>query len=528
MSVLKKARGAAAALLAAAVLAAGGACGLAQSFTPINASAYGYYRVAGKSLNGCTAKLGATKFKYTGKAIRPTITVTDGAKKLTYGTDYTLTYSNNVKVGTGKVTVKGKGSYSGSKTLSFTIIPKSVKNLSASAGETSIKLSWKKVHTSSGYKIYRLDPATKKYKGIKNISSRTTVSYTNTGLTPNQEYTYRVKAYMNVGGRVILGNSEQVTAKTKKATTPLAANGKLKVSGANIVNRSGKKFQIRGMSTHGIMWEDFSDILNTASLKTLRDDWGVNTIRIAMYTEEYGGYTTGSTFAAQAKAKVNTGVKNATDLGMYVIIDWHVLHDQNPQNHQSEAVSFFTEMAKKYKNYDNVIYEICNEPNGNVNWNSNIKPYAEAVTKAIRKYDSDAIIIVGTGTWSQDIDQAANNRLSDKNTVYALHFYAGTHGDWLRNRFSNCYAKGLPILVSEFGTCDASGNGGFNAAATKTWLKLLDSKNVGYINWSACGKSETASAFKPGTNLKAIKSGTSQLTESGKLIRSYYRTRAGK
>ena len=185
-------------------------------------------------------------------------------------------------------------------------------------------------------------------------------------------------------------------------------------------------------------------------------------------------------------------------------------------------------MAKKYKNYDNVIYEICNEPNGNVNWNSNIKPYAEAVTKAIRKYDSDAIIIVGTGTWSQDIDQAANNRLSDKNTVYALHFYAGTHGDWLRSRFSNCYAKGLPILVSEFGTCDASGNGGFNAAATKTWLKLLDSKNVGYINWSACGKSETASAFKSGTNLKAIKSGTSQLTESGKLIRSYYRTRAGK
>ena len=221
-------------------------------------------------------------------------------------------------------------------------------------------------------------------------------------------------------------------------------------------------------------------------------------------------------------------MKNATDLGMYVIIDWHVLHDQNPQNHQSEAVSFFTEMAKKYKNYDNVIYEICNEPNGKVNWNSNIKPYAEAVTKAIRKYDSDAIIIVGTGTWSQDIDQAANNRLSDKNTVYALHFYAGTHGDWLRNRFSNCYAKGLPILVSEFGTCDASGNGGFNAAATKTWLQLLDSKNVGYINWSACGKSETASAFKSGTNLNAIKRGTSQLTESGKLIRSYYRTRAGK
>ncbi len=162
MSVIKKARGAAAALLAAAVLAAGGAGGLAQSFTPISASANGYYRVAGKSLSGCKAKLGATKFKYTGKAIRPTITVTDGAKKLTYGTDYTLTYSNNVKVGTGKVTVKGKGSYSGSKNAELHHNTEIGKEPERKGGRNEHKAELEKVHTSSGYKIYRLDPATKK------------------------------------------------------------------------------------------------------------------------------------------------------------------------------------------------------------------------------------------------------------------------------------------------------------------------------------------------------------------------------
>ena len=146
------------------------------------------------------------------------------------------------------------------------------------------------------------------------------------------------------------------------------------------------------------MWEDFSNITTEKSLKTLRDDWGVNTIRLAMYTEEWGGYTTGTEYAAQAKQKVITGVDNATKLGMYAVIDWHILSDGNPAKHQAQAVSFFTEMAKKYKNNENVIYEICNEPNGGVTWSGQIKPYAETVISAIRKQDPNAIIVVGTGT----------------------------------------------------------------------------------------------------------------------------------
>lgn len=529
MSILKRVCSALLATAAAASFAVG-----ASGYKPsedaapmfsISAEAAGARAV---NISKCTATLAKTELIYNGKAQTPAVTVKYGSKKLTLNKDYTLSYSNNKKIGTATVKVKGKGNYTGTKKLTFIIRPKSVKGLSAKSTDGTVTLSWERVYTCTGYKIYRLNTATGKYEGVKGITSRNTLSWTNKNLKPNTTYTYRVKPYMDVNGKLYCGKSVQISIKTKKATTPVAANGALRVSGANIVNSSGKKFQIRGMSTHGIMWEDYSDILSTASLKTLRDDWGVNTIRIAMYTEEWGGYTTGSSYASQAKAKVNTGVKNATDLGMYAIIDWHILNDGNPQKHQNEAVAFFTEMAKKYKNNNNVIYEICNEPNGNVTWNSNIKPYAEKVIKAIRKYDSDAIIIVGTGTWSQDIDKVVNNRLSDKNTVYALHFYANTHTDWLRTRFSNCYAKGLPILVSEFGTCDASGNGGYNATQTKKWFTLLDSKNVGYVNWSAGSKNETASAFKPGTNLKAIKSGTSQLTESGKLVRSHYRSRAGK
>lgn len=79
-------------------------------------------------------------------------------------------------------------------------------------------------------------------------------------------------------------------------------------------------------------------------------------------------------------------------------------------------------MAGLYGSSPNVIYEIANEPNGGVTWNGQIRPYALEVTDTIRSKDPDNLIIVGTGTWSQDIHDAADNQLPDPNTLYALHF----------------------------------------------------------------------------------------------------------
>ena len=488
------------------------------------------FTITKKSISALKPAAAAASYAYTGSVIKPDVVIKNGSVTLKKGTDYTLSYKANKAIGTATITVTAKGNYTGTAKCTFQIVPKKVTGVKAAATSTTAgKLTWTKTGNASGYRIYLYNSTTKKYENIKTIASNATVSYTVKGLKAGGSYKYKVRAYKKVNGKNYWGTSSAaVTLKLPESGTPVANHGRLKVSGANIVDSKGKKFQIIGMSTHGLMWEDFSNITTKASLKVLRDDWGVNTIRLAMYTEEYGGYTTGSGFATQAKQKVTTGVKNATDLGMYVIIDWHILKDGNPQTHQKEAVAFFTEMAKKYSGQNNIIYEICNEPNGGVNWKNNIKPYCQAVVSAIRKYDKNAIIVCGTGTWSQDIDQVLGNQLSDKNCVYTLHFYANTHTDWLRNRVTSCYSKGLPILVTEFGTCDASGNGGYNAAQTKTWLTLLDKYMIGYCNWSACAKAETASAFKSGTNLAAIKKGTSQLTESGKLIRSLYRKRTGK
>ncbi|MCR5539965.1 MAG: MBG domain-containing protein [Ruminococcus sp.] len=79
------------------------------------------FKITAKSVSELTVTLSATAFTYDGNAKQPTVTVTDGSKKLVSGTDYTVTYSNNTKIGTATVTVKGKGNYSDSKTVNFTI-----------------------------------------------------------------------------------------------------------------------------------------------------------------------------------------------------------------------------------------------------------------------------------------------------------------------------------------------------------------------------------------------------------------------
>lgn len=296
-------------------------------------------------------------------------------------------------------------------------------------------------------------------------------------------------------------------------------HGRLSVKGARLVDKNGNNFQLKGMSTHGLSW--FPDFVNENAFKTLRDDWNTNAVRLAMYTAEGNGYCTGGDKAA-LKELIDKGVKAASELGMYVIIDWHVLSDGNPQTNKAEALKFFDEISAKYKNYDNVLYEICNEPNGNVSWSGDIKPYAQEVIAVIRKNAPDSVVIVGTPTWSQDIDKAADDPLTENNVLYALHFYAATHTDWLRQRLTDCCNKGLPVFVSEFGTCDASGNGANDFGQAKQWLDLLDKYGISYINWNLANKNESSSAFKESASADGNWK-ESDLSEGGSWIRKRFR-----
>lgn len=269
----------------------------------------------------------------------------------------------------------------------------------------------------------------------------------------------------------------------------------LKVKGTQIVNAKGKPVQLKGVSTHGMSW--YPEYVNQKAFTQMKKKWGINTVRLAVYTAEYNGYCTGDAKNRKTlEKKIDDGVKYATKAGLYVIIDWHILNDGNPKTYQKQSLAFFKKMASKYKNHTNVIYEICNEPNGGTSW-STIKSYAKKVIKTIRAKDKNAIIIVGTPNWSQDVDIAAESPIKGyKNVMYTLHFYAGTHGEYFREKAQKALDKGLPLFVTEFGISDASGNGNLNKDEGSKWMKFLRKNKISYIGWNLSNKAESSALLK--------------------------------
>lgn len=302
-----------------------------------------------------------------------------------------------------------------------------------------------------------------------------------------------------------------------KGTTPVSQHGQLSVKNGQLVDKNGKGYQLRGMSTHGLTW--FPEFVNESAFKTLRDDWNTNVVRLAMYVDEWGNGQCYMGNKSGSLELLEKGVDICIKLDMYVIIDWHVLNPGDPSKYTNEAKSFFETVSKRYAKYPNVIYEICNEPNGGASWSGNIKPYAEKIIPVIRKNAPNSVIIVGTPTWSQEIDKPLSDPLSYKNVMYAFHFYAATHAG-LRSNVENCVAQGLPVFVSEFGTCDASGGGANDFNETQKWLSYFDKQGISYCNWSICNKDETCSVLRPGISANGNWS-ESDLTENGKWMRNW-------
>lgn len=269
--------------------------------------------------------------------------------------------------------------------------------------------------------------------------------------------------------------------------------GALRVEDARLCDASGNPVQLRGISTHGLAW--FPQYVNASCFAQLRSEWGANVVRLALYTAESGGWCTDGD-RDQLRSLIDQGVQAATDADLYVIVDWHILSDANPNDHIDDAKTFFDDVTRAYGGQNNVLYEICNEPNGSTTWDD-IKTYAEQVIPVIRANAPDAVVIVGTPTWSQRVDQAAADPLTGfDNLMYTLHFYAATHTNDLRATLAGAVAAGLPVFVTEFGICDASGNGAVDTAQADGWIALLDRLGISYVMWNLSNKDESSAVLK--------------------------------
>jgi endoglucanase len=288
--------------------------------------------------------------------------------------------------------------------------------------------------------------------------------------------------------------------------------GRLQVKGGQLCDQSGHPVQLRGMSTHDLKLFPFA----TNTLGNLVDDWHVSVVRASMYTDSFG-----SSYIHEPAVKqtVKLVVDSALRHDIYVIIDWHILADGNPNQYKQQAKEFFEEMATAYHSHPNVLYEICNEPNGsNVTWNV-IKSYAQFIIPAIRAIDPDGVVIVGTDTWSQGVRAAADSPLDFPNVMYALHFYAGTHRDALRDNADYALSKGLPIFVTEWGLTDYSGKGALYLDESEKWISWMNQHKISWANWSFSPADEGSAALNPTANISGPWQ-PSDLSASGKWVKS--------
>jgi hypothetical protein len=292
----------------------------------------------------------------------------------------------------------------------------------------------------------------------------------------------------------------------------------------NQVQFGGPNTSVAGVS---LFWSNgpygMDRFYNADVVNWIAQDWNAGIVRAAMAVDDdrpggttpvpqLGGYLTRKFDSTlNVKKVVNAAIEN----GIYVIIDWHAhLAEQNT----AAAAEFFGEMAATYGGYNNVIYEIYNEP-VNTSW-PQIKQYAQTVMTAIRAQDPDNLIIVGTPDYSSNLAVAAADPIDDNNVAYTLHFYAGqgAHDDY-RTRATAAMSAGLALMVTEWGATEADGLSDPNAGSTQQWADFLKTNNISHANWALADQGEgTASQLLAGASAAGGWT-DAQLTTSGRLVK---------
>lgn len=320
----------------------------------------------------------------------------------------------------------------------------------------------------------------------------------------------------------VISSSSSSSSSSVAGTTPIARHGKLHVCGNQLCNQYNTPVQLRGMSTHGIQWYGWGSCLTEASLDALAYDWDADILRIAMYVQEGGYESNPAAFTAQVTRLIN----EATERGMYALVDFHQLSPGDPNYNLQNAKNFFRDIVQAHSTKTNVIYDVANEPNG-VSW-AGIKSYAEQVIPVIRQYNPDAVVLVGTHGWGsmgtsdgRTAEDIYYNQVNASNIMYTFHFYAASHGQAYRDNLVWA-AQRLPVFVTEFGSQDYTGDGANNFTSTQAYLDILNQYKISWTNWNYSDDFRSGAVWKTGT-CASNNWATGNLKEAGLWIRDKIR-----
>jgi endoglucanase len=308
--------------------------------------------------------------------------------------------------------------------------------------------------------------------------------------------------------RLLAGIAAIAFANPAWAITPVAANGKLRVQGTFLVNETGEPVQLRGVATHGLQW--FGRFYgNGASFEAAADQWGADIIRLTLYLSEDGYLTSKKITQAEFEAMIDAYVKICVQKGIYVILDWHVHKPGYPAYYQEQAKAFFAKMSAKYGALPNLLWEICNEPSeasltevqsgqagvtdpGHYATWDEIAAYAKVIIPILKAENPDAVILVGTPSWStlgvstrgnDAWKEIAAKKLGFSNVLYVIHYYAASHGF---QSALEAASQELPLFSTEWAAAGFQETSANDEGKGQAFVDMLRRRKIGwcYWNWS--------------------------------------------
>lgn len=181
------------------------------------------FNIISRPISQCTI-LNIANQAYTGKEIKPNVTIKNGGIILKNGVDYTVTYKNNINLGKNVATayIIGKGNYEGSIFKKFNIIVPNVTGLYANKqSQSTITVKWSKpAGAIYGYEVYMATSKSGKYTKIATINSGNTISYKKTKLSAGKVYYFKVRAFTKVGSSKKYGEYSKILSTSTKTKTP--------------------------------------------------------------------------------------------------------------------------------------------------------------------------------------------------------------------------------------------------------------------------------------------------------------------